>query len=94
MFGRAYCRKDICVRDLGGLFSGGLILGGGYDRNFTLEQNNTIHQYCIIHFFIKAAQESSPTWHGNKRLSVHLAFHQPESNSRPQFFLESYEERD
>ena len=28
IFGRAYCRKDICAWDLVGLFSGGLIFGG------------------------------------------------------------------
>ena len=33
--GRAYYRKDICVCDLGGLFSGGLIFGGPYCLNFT-----------------------------------------------------------
>ena len=41
-----YYRKDICVRDLGGLFSGGLFLrGGDYYRNFTVYSfsSNVIH---------------------------------------------------
>ena len=30
IFGRSYYRKDICICDLGGLFSGGLIFGRAY----------------------------------------------------------------
>ena len=46
MFGRAYYRKDFCIWDLGGLFSGGLVFfwgGGGAYQNFTVchkEHNN------------------------------------------------------
>ena len=39
---RFYYRKDICVSDLGGgrrLFSGGLVLGRAYYRNFTVYEN-------------------------------------------------------
>ena len=36
IFGRAYYRKDFCVWYLGNLFSGGLITGGAYYRNFTV----------------------------------------------------------
>ena len=36
IFERAYYRKDFCIWDLGDLFSGGLIFGGAYYRNFTV----------------------------------------------------------
>ena len=36
LLGRAYYRKDICISDFGSLFSGGLIFGGAYYRNFTV----------------------------------------------------------
>ena len=45
IFGRAYYRKDFCVGDLGGLFSGGLLFfvggGGAYYRNFTVSSSET-----------------------------------------------------
>ena len=34
--GTVYYRKDICVLDLKGSFSGGLMFGGAYYRNFTV----------------------------------------------------------
>ena len=36
VFERAYYQKDICVSDLGGLFSVGLVFGGVYYRNFSV----------------------------------------------------------
>ena len=36
IFGGAYFRDDICVKNQGGLFSEGLIFGGAYYRDFTV----------------------------------------------------------
>ena len=56
IFERAYYRKDFCVSDLRGLFSGGLILwGGAYYRNWPLFYVSLINKQqissTIVHIF-------------------------------------------